>query len=75
MAAYQRQMDEVFESWNYLLYEKLDAADHIATRIYQDMGLAGVPVALRSEYIAQKLKDMIEQIADRREPNPVRRAR
>jgi hypothetical protein len=61
-----RKMNEVYESWDFFLHEKLEAADRIAAKMYQEMGLVGVPAADRSEYIGSKILAMIEKIAAER---------
>lgn len=64
---FTNRMDSVFEAWEYHLFEKLEAADEIAARITTEAGLFGIPAEFRKQYMAEKLADMIDQIAENRE--------
>lgn len=64
---YTNRMDSVFETWEYHLFEKLQAADEIAARIQVEAGLFGIPADFRQKYMGEKILDMIDQIAENRE--------
>lgn len=71
----QQKMDEVFESFEYSLFEKLDAADHIMSRIYTEAGLLGVDAEFRKHYVRERVVDMIDQIAEKREAKDGRKGK
>lgn len=63
----ENEMQNIFDSWDYHLFEKLEAADRIVQRIFTDMNLAGVPKQMQIEFMREKTQDMIDQIAENRE--------
>lgn len=64
---FNARMDEIFEPWEWHLFEKLKAADEISARITTEATMARVPHELRQDYMAKKMLDMIDQIAENRE--------
>lgn len=68
-----KQVEEIFESLEYPLFEKLEAADRIVARITAEAGACGVTLAVAREYIHARLVDMIDQIAEQREEADGRR--
>lgn len=64
---FTNRMDNVFETWEYHLFEKLREADEIAARITVEAGIFGIPADFRKKYMAEKILDMIDQIAENRE--------
>ncbi|RQW09940.1 hypothetical protein [Paenibacillus rhizophilus] len=68
-------MDEVFESFELRLFDKLDGADHIIARIYTEGGLLGVDAEFRQQYIRERVTDIIDQIAEKREAKDGRKSK
>lgn len=64
---HKTHMNEIFESFNYLIYEKLVSVDSMMARMSYEAGLVGIPQDYRAQYVKEKLIDMIEQIAENRE--------
>ncbi|MFP4976357.1 hypothetical protein ACE6ED_13220 [Paenibacillus sp. CN-4] len=62
-----RELEDIFESLEYRLYEKLEAADHIVAQISSEASTCNIPAAFSQAFIREKLIDMIDQIAERRE--------
>lgn len=66
-AAKQREMQEIFESWNYRMFEKVQALDHIIRQITREMNMFGIPVEEQNKYLQAQLVDMLEQIAEQKQ--------
>jgi len=64
---FNARMDEIFEPWEWHLFQKLKEADEISYRISKEATMVNVPEELRQEYMAKKILDMIDQIAEQRE--------
>lgn len=62
-----QQVEEVFDSLEYRLFEKLEAADHIVAQITAEASASGVTKEVAREYVYARLVDMVDQIAERRE--------
>lgn len=63
----QREMEKTWDSFEYLLREKLEQADHILARIdYEASGL-DVSVSVRREYVRARLIKLIGEITEKRE--------
>ncbi|OAB27837.1 hypothetical protein PMSD_22990 [Paenibacillus macquariensis subsp. defensor] len=60
-------MEEIFESFNYHIFEKLVSVDSMMATITKEAGLCGVPEKYRIRYVQEKIIDMIDQIAENRE--------
>lgn len=63
-AAKQREMQEIFESWNYLMFEGVQRLDHIVRRMTSEMSLFGIPADEQVRFLQEQLADMLEQIAE-----------
>ncbi|RRJ62435.1 hypothetical protein EHV15_05320 [Paenibacillus oralis] len=63
----QREMKATFDSFEYLLREKLEGADQILARIDYEVSGLGVSVKMRREYVRARLIEMIADIAEKRE--------
>ncbi|MDF1585813.1 hypothetical protein, partial [Marinimicrococcus flavescens] len=63
----QEKMDEVFGSFEYHLFEKLTAADQFMARITSEARMLGVDQGYISQYMGERVLDMIDQIAEKRE--------
>lgn len=64
---FNARMDEIFEPWEWHLFQKLKEADEISARITKEATMERVPHGIRQEYMAKKMLDMIDQIAENRE--------
>lgn len=63
----QKQMDEIFESLEYRIFEHLQAADHLLSRVSAEASTFNVPYSISREYNRERVLDMIDQIAEQRE--------
>lgn len=59
-------MTEAFESYEFLLFEKLEQVDHLICLIQKEAATFGVPEETRVIFMRDKLIDMIEQISEKR---------
>ncbi|MNH86344.1 hypothetical protein D3C73_387990 [compost metagenome] len=64
---YRNEMTSIFESLEYRLYEKLEQADFILSRISAEASSCQIPAEFREKFVREKLIDMFDQIAERRE--------
>lgn len=62
-------MNAVFESYDYLIYQKAEALDHIVSCMIRDAITASVGWEYAVLFTREKLTDMIDQIAEQREKN------
>ncbi|MNI30647.1 hypothetical protein D3C73_845000 [compost metagenome] len=67
-------MTEIFESFEYHLFEKLKEADWMLYRISCEASAMGIPAEYRAQFMDVKVRDMIEQIAEQREREVKKRA-
>lgn len=67
LARQKREAEQTFNSFAYLLREKLEGADHILTRIDHEASAVGVSTDFRREYMRDRLIQMIAEIAEERE--------
>ncbi|MFD1179652.1 hypothetical protein ACFQ3W_25595 [Paenibacillus puldeungensis] len=63
----KREMRETWDSFEYLLREKLAGADNILARIDYEASAVGVSVTVRREFVCKKLIELINEIVDERE--------
>jgi len=63
----RKEIAEIFDSFDYMLREKLEQADHILARIDYEGACFNVAPHIRREYVLDRLIQMIEEIADKRE--------
>ncbi|WP_213504531.1 hypothetical protein [Paenibacillus faecis] len=62
-----KEITEIFDSFEYLLREKLEQADHILARIDYEGACMNVAPKVRQEYVKYRLIKLIEEIATKRE--------
>lgn len=60
-------MDEVFGMFEYHIFEKLENVDNMLAIITVDSKIERIPDDFRKNYIREKMADMIDQIAEKRE--------
>lgn len=60
-------MTEVFESLELVLFEKIEQVDHVLYRMSREASASGVPKEYKIEFLKEKLLDIVEQVAERRE--------
>ena len=60
-------MDEVFGMFEYHIFEKLEIVDNMLAIISGDAKIERVPDGFRENYMREKIMDMIDQIAEKRE--------
>lgn len=65
--SYTKRMDKIYEPWEYILREKLEAADRIVSRVDSEAAMFSIPAEARRQYITDKVLEMIDQIAEERE--------
>lgn len=58
-------MEWVFEMWDYHMFEKVDALDHMVRHIIREMNTHGVPTYMAREYLQAQFVDMVEQCAEK----------
>ena len=58
------EINDIWNSWDYHVYEKLAALDHMVRLVFRDMTLAGIPVEMQNEFMRSKFRDQLEQIAE-----------
>lgn len=63
----KKEITEIFESFEYMLRERLEQADQILARIDYEGACFGVTETFRREYVRDRLIGMIKDIADKRE--------
>lgn len=66
-AYYEKEMTEIFESFEWLLYESFLKSDSIMTKISTEASACQIPGTFREKYMREKVLDMFEQIAEQRE--------
>lgn len=62
-----KEIADIFDSFDYLLREKLEQADHILARIDYEGACFNVAPHIRRQYVLDRLIQMIGEIADKRE--------
>ncbi|MGF6352470.1 hypothetical protein ABIE27_000366 [Paenibacillus sp. 4624] len=62
-----KEMHDIYAPWEYLLREKLEDADRIASRVDSEAAMFGIPASVRRQYIADKVLKLIDEIAEERE--------
>ncbi|MNO32231.1 hypothetical protein D3C76_222160 [compost metagenome] len=63
----RKEIADIFDSFDYMLREKLEQADHILARIDYEAACFNVAPHIRREYVFNRLIQMIGEIADKRE--------
>lgn len=58
------ELNTIWETWDYHVYQKLDALDHIVRCVFRDMSSAGIPVEMQNEFMRSKFRDQLEQITE-----------
>lgn len=71
----RKEMSEIFESFEYLIFEKAEALDHILACMNREAATCGVSREYALKFTQEKLTDMIDQIAEKREASERRRPR
>lgn len=69
------ELDNIFASLEYRLFEHLAAADHIVAKIISEASTAGVGLSTSQKVVRAKIEDMIDQIAEKRESESPSRGR
>lgn len=64
---HEPMMTEIFESFEYHIFEKLVSVDSMLAKMAEEASTCGVPASFRIPYIKAKLYDMFDQIAENRE--------
>ncbi|MCM3783695.1 hypothetical protein M3231_11990 [Neobacillus mesonae] len=64
---HQPVMDEIFELFEFPIYELLEKVDHKLSVVTKEAGVAKIPSDFRENYVRNKIVDMIDQIAQNRE--------
>lgn len=62
-----KHLDEIWESWEYLIREDVERLDHRCFRALQDAEISNIPKEKRIKYFQEKLYSLIEEIADERD--------
>ncbi|MNO29208.1 hypothetical protein D3C76_191190 [compost metagenome] len=63
---YERNMNEVFESWELILFKRIEEVDHVLHQMSREASASGVPKDYKIEFMKEKLIDIIDQVAERR---------
>jgi len=58
------ELNTIWETCDYHVYQKLDALDHIVRCVFRDMSSAGIPVEMQHEFMRERFRDQLEQIAE-----------
>lgn len=58
------EINDIWDHWDYHLYEKLSALDHMVRVIFSDMSKAGIPVEMQNAFMRERFRDQLEQIAE-----------
>lgn len=66
-----KALNDAFETYEVLLYQKLKEADHIVGLIFKEASLFGVTTDISEPFLQEKFKDMLEQIAEQRDVRTV----
>lgn len=67
MNTWNKELNEIFVSLEWPLFEKLDAADGYIARMFKECSAMNIPPSMYKPFILEKVKDMIDQIAEKRE--------
>lgn len=62
---------DAFESYEWLLYQKLREADHLIGLMFKDASTFGVKTHVSQPFLQTKFYDMMEQIAEQRDVRTV----
>jgi hypothetical protein len=57
-------MRTIWDTWDYPLFEKFQAADAIVRRMTHEMGVFSVPADMYIPFLKERLGDILDQIAD-----------
>ncbi|GIO42511.1 hypothetical protein [Paenibacillus apis] len=63
---YNKEMTEIFESFEWPLYELFDRADGIMAKISTEASACQIPAEFRANFMRERVIDMFEQIAEQR---------
>jgi hypothetical protein len=61
----QDEMEDIYQSYEYLFREKLEAMDYMARKMFSEMGLFGVPKALCDTYVQEKFKTLAMDVIEK----------
>lgn len=64
---YNKEMTEIFESFELKLYDKFKEADHVLCCISREASACQIPGEFRADFMQRKIVDMFEQIAEQRD--------
>lgn len=63
----EAHMEEIYESWEWKLEEKLSDANDVVCRIHTECVMYGVKPELYQSFMQERLMDMIKRIGDAKE--------
>lgn len=58
------EMQNIFDMWDYHLFQKLEDVDRIVRLMFSEMARIGIPKTVYVPYLQEKLADMIQQISE-----------
>ncbi|KIL35137.1 hypothetical protein SD71_16020 [Cohnella kolymensis] len=59
---YHSEMEDIYQSYEWLIRDKLEQLDHLARKMCADMGTAGFSHANYTFFIQQKVKELVAEI-------------
>lgn len=62
--AKQKVLNQVYESWEWLLRDKLEAANNIVRRIYMESTQSGVKPEVYEEFMRVKIAKLLKEVSD-----------
>ncbi|MEF2965073.1 hypothetical protein V3851_04450 [Paenibacillus sp. M1] len=64
---WNKEIKEIFQSFELPLFEKLDEVDGIMAQIFKEASMFNIPASIYRPYVVEQVTDMIDQIAEQRE--------
>jgi hypothetical protein len=62
---YYSEMEDIYQSYEYSIRERLEALDHLSRKMFTDMSLARVKHPVAMEYVGRKLTELIAEIVEK----------
>lgn len=64
----KREMEEIYESLEWVLKGHLESADSVVQRMFYEMSSMGVPFHTSQGFVQQKFYELIGEVAKERHP-------
>lgn len=58
----QNEMEDIFQSYEYLFREKLEVMDHMARNMFSEMSTFGIPKTVCDAYVQEKFKTLALEV-------------